>query len=308
MKSLNQPLSDKRGTRTSQAEARKAAKRDLSVIEAELHAALKSATKNKIKIGGLLIEAKETVPHGEWLAWLENNFALSERSAQHYMVAWKFAAKYENFADLKLHLTAIYALDKYDDGIVAHVLEVAKTKWLSGADVDRIAEEFLRFGGAEQEAEKRQAARGGDQRRDTITGQQHGYESQEANAPAEAASTLDASYPVVAPPAEPAPPALDDVLIATFQRAITMLKGLTTKSAAGFVSADCSTADLDAVTNFLNQVAAAKQRRTASPRGVKYETGDRGDGLTAATSGTERPHPFRDADSADRPQHSEIRL
>jgi hypothetical protein len=266
MKSLNQPLSDKRGTRTSQAEARKAAKRNLSVIEAELHAALKSATKNKIKIGGLLVEAKETVPHGEWLAWLENNFAFSERSAQHYMVAWKFAAKYENFADLKLQLTAIYALDKHDDGIVAHVLEVAKTKWLSRADVDRIAEEFVRFGRPKREAERREAAKGGEQRGDTITAEQHEDEVQkEAEAQAEAAATLKAPHPVVGPPAEPAPVPLDDLQISTFQRAITMLKGLMTKPAATFVSADCSTADLDVVTNFLNQVAAAKQRGTASP-------------------------------------------
>jgi hypothetical protein len=38
-----------------------------------------------IACGKLLLEAKELVPHGEWAAWIENNFRGSARSSQAYM-------------------------------------------------------------------------------------------------------------------------------------------------------------------------------------------------------------------------------
>jgi len=43
------------------------------------------AVEYAFKAGELLLEAKATVKHGEWLKWLENNFEDSERTAQTYM-------------------------------------------------------------------------------------------------------------------------------------------------------------------------------------------------------------------------------
>jgi hypothetical protein len=51
----------------------------LPIIIRTMNAALKSGTKNIIKIGGLLAEAKElATDHGTWLPWLRDNFAMSE--------------------------------------------------------------------------------------------------------------------------------------------------------------------------------------------------------------------------------------
>jgi hypothetical protein len=38
-----------------------------------------------IEAGQLLLEARATVRHGEWLSWLKKNCAMSERTAQNYM-------------------------------------------------------------------------------------------------------------------------------------------------------------------------------------------------------------------------------
>jgi Protein of unknown function (DUF3102) len=98
----------------SESKATGAVARNLSEIKADLRTALKSQTANGVVIGGLLREAKRGLKHGEWGMWLRANFALSERSAQHYMAASEFASKYERIADLKLRLTGICALTKYD--------------------------------------------------------------------------------------------------------------------------------------------------------------------------------------------------
>jgi hypothetical protein len=47
--------------------------------------ALKSSIDHSIAAGELLIEAKAKVPHGQWLPWLRDNCAMSERTAQLYM-------------------------------------------------------------------------------------------------------------------------------------------------------------------------------------------------------------------------------
>ena len=42
-----------------------------------------------IEIGRRLVEAKEILPHGEWLPWLQRETEFSERSAQNYMKVFK---------------------------------------------------------------------------------------------------------------------------------------------------------------------------------------------------------------------------
>ena len=43
------------------------------------------AIKHALRCGELLIEAKAKVPHGQWLPWLRQNIAFSDRTAQGYM-------------------------------------------------------------------------------------------------------------------------------------------------------------------------------------------------------------------------------
>ncbi len=48
--------------------------RNIALITSELDAALKREATGIITIGSLLIEAREQLDYGEWLAWLEEHF------------------------------------------------------------------------------------------------------------------------------------------------------------------------------------------------------------------------------------------
>jgi hypothetical protein len=51
----------------------------------ECERSLKAGLEHALKAGQLLLEAKATVGHGEWLSWLEKNCHVPERLAQKYM-------------------------------------------------------------------------------------------------------------------------------------------------------------------------------------------------------------------------------
>src|SRR5215469_4612116 len=88
-----------------------AAPRALSLIAAEIRERTETIA-DVIEIGGLLIEAREghQLDHGDWLPWLEQEFDFSERTAQNYMAASRFAAKYETVSYLKVTCSALYYL------------------------------------------------------------------------------------------------------------------------------------------------------------------------------------------------------
>jgi hypothetical protein len=52
----------------------------------EVGTALQSALVHAVAAGELLIEAKRTVKHGQWLKWLAANLDMPKRTAAHYMV------------------------------------------------------------------------------------------------------------------------------------------------------------------------------------------------------------------------------
>ena len=72
----------------------------------EAKQAIKKGLEHAIAAGKLLLEAKEMVPHGKWLPWLEANCTVSERSAQLYMRVSReskiIEAKSATVADLTL--------------------------------------------------------------------------------------------------------------------------------------------------------------------------------------------------------------
>ncbi|MDP7216149.1 MAG: DUF3102 domain-containing protein [Rhodospirillales bacterium] len=75
-------------------------------IRAEYNAvrmAVETATQHAIRCGQLLIEAKDGFVHGQWLPWLQENCALSERSAQAYM---RLARKYGELDNAKAQRVA----------------------------------------------------------------------------------------------------------------------------------------------------------------------------------------------------------
>jgi hypothetical protein len=77
-------------------------------------AAMKKGLQHGIAAGSLLIEAKDQVPRGQWLPWLKEHCAISERTAQAYMrVARSFGnldeSKAQRVADLSFR-DALYSL------------------------------------------------------------------------------------------------------------------------------------------------------------------------------------------------------
>lgn len=54
-------------------------------LTAEIKMYLHIANQSIIEVGKRLIQAKEMLPHGEWQAWLKNNFSLTDRTARRFM-------------------------------------------------------------------------------------------------------------------------------------------------------------------------------------------------------------------------------
>ena len=87
---------------------------------ANSEARMKSSLKYALQAGGLLIEARETVPHGLWLTWFEaSEFNFSESTAQRYMrVSSRWAEIEKQAGDGKVsldELTMTEALDLLAD-------------------------------------------------------------------------------------------------------------------------------------------------------------------------------------------------
>jgi DNA repair exonuclease SbcCD ATPase subunit len=75
----------------------------------ETRALLRRTAQNVLAIGRNLQEIKDALPHGQFLAWLEAEFAMTERHARNFMhVAARFGSKPEIISDLSV--TVIYEL------------------------------------------------------------------------------------------------------------------------------------------------------------------------------------------------------
>ena len=59
--------------------------RDIETITGEILSLKQTAGDAILGIGQRLIEAKELLPHGEWLPWLNEKVEFSERAAQNFM-------------------------------------------------------------------------------------------------------------------------------------------------------------------------------------------------------------------------------
>jgi len=75
----------------------------------ETHLLLKRTAENILAIGLILQAVKERLPHGQFLPWLQTEFAISRMTANHFMqVAEKFADKCTTL--LHLPATILYEL------------------------------------------------------------------------------------------------------------------------------------------------------------------------------------------------------
>ena len=57
----------------------------IAVLHNEIGGYLKMTLGKAIEIGGLLVEQKAELKHGEWLSWVKENLPFSERLARDYM-------------------------------------------------------------------------------------------------------------------------------------------------------------------------------------------------------------------------------
>jgi hypothetical protein len=113
--------------------------RSLDTIANEIH---RIARASVFEIGDLLVEAKATCEHGEWGAWLDEEFAWSDDTAERYMAVSQLATKFRNLRNLKLAKTTLYDLvDEEEGDIPAIIDELAKhatKKRLKAEDAGRI--------------------------------------------------------------------------------------------------------------------------------------------------------------------------
>ncbi len=75
---------------------------DINAAHRACEQAARSTLEHAYRTGELLIEAKATLRHGEWLPWLEANCEVSDRQARTYMRLARELPKSEVGSDLSL--------------------------------------------------------------------------------------------------------------------------------------------------------------------------------------------------------------
>ena len=229
---------------------KKIRQRSLEVIAKQLATVMKREAGEIIAIGGLLLEAKAQLEHGEWLPWLKENFGSSVQTAENYMNAARLAAKIPNVVNLKLRPTALYLLggeiddDFYSRKVIRGILKAAETEWIND---DRAYEIALSL----QPPPPPQPP------------MPRPKEKAEAVDQGEIDDILDGPPPEL-PPAPEATPR--DVHLEAFDHDMASLAQLQTKPLSTFV-ATTQPHRLRAIITFLQEVADAIERRaTAQPQ------------------------------------------
>ena len=75
---------------------------EINKLHQELQELAVGALDRAIRLGDLLSSTKSRLPHGQWLPWLTNNVAFSDRTARNYMRIFenRVALKSANVSDL----------------------------------------------------------------------------------------------------------------------------------------------------------------------------------------------------------------
>jgi hypothetical protein len=110
--------------------------RSLDTIKGDIDVALRNRTASAVRLGGLLVEAKTKVKHGDFEDWISNNFVLSARTARRYMSAFELVERHgktDKVSDLKIAAGALYAMESDEEGYtqagIEAVLKAAETEW-----------------------------------------------------------------------------------------------------------------------------------------------------------------------------------
>jgi hypothetical protein len=229
-------------------------RRPLATIVGEIRGTFRADVGNVIRRGELLIEAKEQVEHGQWLAWLDQNFEMDDRTAQRAMAAAEFAAKYDTVSILNLSVSALYDLSAgcRSLDVVAAAMAEAATKPVNRPRLWGIVGELA----PPVDAETRRRVLG------ILT-----------DAEVEAKAILDGP-----------PPTQESILCAQLTAAfrqltaaIQELKDLSTKSFGHFAGIKLTADELDYAANFLMQLKTAIEKQDkSSPTKSIYHPNDGG--------------------------------
>ena len=131
--------------------------RDIEVITEEINFYKRQAGSAILEIGKRLVEAKEQLSHGEWLPWLEEKVAFSERSAQQYMRLWKEYGKSALSADLSISkaLVLLALPDSEREGFAAEKHAVnGEEKTVADMTVKELEKAIAERNAAREQAEK----------------------------------------------------------------------------------------------------------------------------------------------------------
>jgi hypothetical protein len=227
--------------------------RNIALIASELVAALKREATDIITIGSLLIEAQEQLDYGEWLGWLEEHFGSSDRTAENYMNAARLAAKFETVSNLKLRPTVLYLLGKELDDPTSFFNRKAIKAILKAAETDWVNVERAREIAASLQPKPKPHEPLDDEIRTEMA------------AAAEMEVEIDDILAGPPPELPPAPDAIIyDVILPPFDQALATLAHLQTKPLASFVATTHEPDRIRAVIIFLQEVAAAIEKRKAA--------------------------------------------
>jgi hypothetical protein len=227
----------------------RAKRRDLAVIAAELQVAQKRESADVIAIGALLLEAQRQVGYGEWLGWLKENFGSTSRTAENYMAAARFAARFETVSSLKLRPTGLYRLGRaleddpyslYGPKAIKAILKAAETEWINADRAEAIAVS-LQPPPSPTKTEEAEAAR----------------EEAEKTEQKEIDAILDGVPPELPPAPEVTAP---NVTLPPFDQAVGTLAQLQTKPLANFGATTHEPDQIRAVSEFLRAVADAIEK------------------------------------------------
>jgi Protein of unknown function (DUF3102) len=235
----------------------KTVRRELSTIANEIRGELKRDIGGIIKIAALLAEARKQAKHGQWLPWIEENFSMSEATAQRYLQVNRFL-KSRTVRDLEaaenLSASAIYKLaatkpddDLYTSEAIAAIFDEAVGKRVGTDRIWSIAHELIarklrKLDAEETETEEAEI--------------EDDEEAESADAErVEAEAILDSSPPDIPPPPSPEPPKQrEESARQAFATVMNALLAFMAQPAARFAGAVPDDA-LEAAARFLTRIA-----------------------------------------------------
>jgi hypothetical protein len=223
----------------------------LDRLTGRLRDALRRESESVVEIGNILIECRKHVPHGEWLAWLAENFRLSYRTAHRYECAAEYVAgKSDTVANFgNLSPTVLYNLAEglYDKGEEAAILAATREGRVDEDAMLAICEKLVLPDAGD-----------GDDASDDGEGNADGDGEGNADGDGEgpgAAAILDGLPPVLPPAPDPHPP---DFAVRDFDRAIATLNRVRTKMLAQFANTSHSVDVLKGVADFIHAVIESR--------------------------------------------------